>query len=137
MSIKNRAELNSKRFGGKKVLLAEVSLINAVHTESILKDWNLDIEVVRNGIEAVQKIKDNQYDILLIGVHMPATDGLEAAKQIRLLGVSMDVLPILALTADTIPMELLTENGINDIILKPSSAEDLEGKLTHYLKHNF
>jgi len=122
-----------RRFSGRKVLLVEDSLISAVHTESILKNWGLKIDIVRTAKEAVQKVKDNEYSILFMAVQTPDTDGLEAAKQIRLLGHNMKDLPILALTARAISMGLLNMNGVNDIILKPFSAEDIESKLNQYL----
>lgn len=125
------------RFSGKKVLLAENSLISAVHAESILKHWNLKIDVVRNGKEAVHKVKDSHYDIVLLTIQMPEMDGLETAKQIRLMGYNLKDLPILALTARTISMDVLSLNGINDIILKPFSVEDLESKFDLYLHNDF
>jgi DNA-binding response OmpR family regulator len=70
MTEKNRSTNQIKRFGGTKVLLAEGSLIDAVHVECILKRWNLKIDIVRSGNEAVEKVRDMRYDILLLGIQI-------------------------------------------------------------------
>ena len=119
------------------MLLAEGSLINAVVAQSILRRWNLKIDIVRSGNEAVEKVKDMRYDILLLGIKIAGMDALEAAKQIRSLGYTMEHLPILVLATHTISADILSMNSINDIILKPFSVEEVERKFNQYVKNDY
>lgn len=117
------------------VLLVEDNDINRLYAKSILKNWQCHIDVAENGLVAIEKIKNNFYDVVLMDVQMPVMDGYEATKAIRSMHQSAKV-PIIALTANATPgdVEKCLLAGMNDYLPKPFTPEDLYGKLFKDLK---
>ena len=111
-----------------KILIVEDNKINQMITKKILTKMKLNCEVVENGEDAVEKVKANTYDVVLMDIHMPGISGIEATKIIR--GFNKD-LTIFALTAVTIEDKMVEfdEAGFTDIISKPFKQEDFEKKL--------
>lgn len=117
------------------VLLVEDNDINRLYAKSILKNWECYIDVAENGLVAIEKIKNNFYDVVLMDVQMPVMDGYEATKAIRMMGQSANM-PIIALTANATQsdVEKCLEAGMNDYLAKPFTPEDLYHKLFDELK---
>ena len=117
------------------VLLVEDNDINRLYAKSILKNWQCYIDVAENGLVAIEKIKNNFYDVVLMDVQMPVMDGYEATKAIRLMTQSLKV-PIIALTANATQsdVEKCLASGMNDYLPKPFTPEDLYRKLFKDLK---
>ncbi len=115
-----------------KVLVVEDNKINQMITKKILTKMELNCEVVDNGEAAVDKVKTNKYDIVLMDIHMPGISGIEATKIIRTFDKN---LTIFALTAVTIEdkMHEFDEAGFTDIIPKPFKQEEFEKKLFNAL----
>ena len=111
-----------------KILIVEDNKINQMITKKILNKMKLNCEVVENGEDAVEKVKANKYDVVLMDIHMPGISGIEATKIIR--GFNKN-LTIFALTAVTIEdkMAEFDEAGFTGIISKPFKQEDFEKKL--------
>ena len=86
----------------------------------------------RNGEGAVELIKANNYNIILMDIHMPGISGIEATKRIRAFDKD---LTIFALTAVTIEdkMQEFEDAGFTDIIPKPFKPEEFQKKLYHAL----
>lgn len=122
----------------KNILLAEDNDLNIMVAKSILQRWKINIDVAKNGLIAVEMVKNKDYDLILMDMQMPEMDGLEATKQIRLLNYKM---PILALTADVLSdiQQNITQVGMNDFVSKPFKPEILKEKLNtliqNYLLH--
>lgn len=118
-----------------RVLLVEDNDINRLYAKSILKNWQCYIDVAENGLVAIEKIKNNFYDVVLMDVQMPVMDGYEATKVIRMMSQSADV-PIIALTANATltDVEKCFTAGMNDYLPKPFTPEDLYSKLFDDLK---
>jgi len=133
MKSKNKESNLPDNFNQGRVLLAEDSVISAVHAESILKDLKLKIDVVQNGMEALRKTQENRYDILLLDIYMPEMDGLEATKHIRLMEPARRRTPILILSSHPIEVDFLESNDIDDVVVKPFSREELAGKIFKYI----
>lgn len=115
-----------------KILVVEDNKINQMITKKILNKMDLACEIVDNGEDAVEKIKNNKYDIILMDIHMPGISGIEATKIVR----SFDKeLTIFALTAVTIEdkMQEFEDAGFTDIIPKPFKQEEFEKKLFNAL----
>jgi len=96
------------------------------------------IDVAENGKIALQKHKDNNYDIILMDLQMPEMDGYEATRNIRMLeGIKNDI-PIIAMTAHTIKgeMERCIEIGMNDYIPKPFNVNELFVKIYTQINSN-
>lgn len=136
MKSKNKESNLPDNFNQGRVLLAEDSVISAVHAESILKDLKLKIDVVQNGMEALRKTQENRYDILLLDIYMPEMDGLEATKHIRLMEPARRRTPILILSSHPIEVDFLESNDIDDVVVKPFSREELAGKIFKYITRN-
>ncbi|MBK0380339.1 ATP-binding protein [Mucilaginibacter segetis] len=116
---------------GKKILLAEDNLINAMVARKLLSNWGVLSDHVVNGIEAVEKAKLNLYDFILMDIHMPEMNGYDATAQIRLTDNLNKKTPIFALTAD------ITAEGndeyrsyFNGFLLKPIEIDKLYAALT-------
>jgi CheY-like chemotaxis protein/HPt (histidine-containing phosphotransfer) domain-containing protein len=96
----------------------------------------MDIETCESGIQAVDKVKNNIYDMVFLDHMMPDMDGTEACKNIRSLeGEYFKKLPVIALSANAVSgaRELFLESGMNDFISKPIDAYQLNRVLTTYL----
>ncbi|MEJ0033749.1 MAG: ATP-binding protein [Bacteroidota bacterium] len=116
------------------ILLVEDNDINRLYANSILKNWQCKIDMAENGYVAVEKIKDNDFDIVLMDIQMPVMDGFEAAKAIRLGDPPGNDIPIIALTANATrkDIEKCLAAGMNDCIPKPFTPEDLFRMLFKY-----
>ncbi|MFL1013160.1 ATP-binding response regulator [Flavisericum labens] len=115
-----------------KILVVEDNKINQMITKKILTKMELKCDIVDNGEDAVEQIKANDYNIILMDIHMPGISGIEATKIVR----SFDKeLTIFALTAVTIEdkMHEFEEAGFTDIIPKPFKQEEFEKKLYNAL----
>lgn len=122
-------------FQGLKVLLVEDNDINRLYALNILKKWNCQIEGAENGYIALEKLKSNDYDIILMDIQMPIMDGYEATKKIRgSFNEPKKDIPIIALTANAIKgdNEKCFEVGMNDYLSKPFQPEDLFKVLSKY-----
>lgn len=121
-------KLNELDLENVKILVVEDNKINQMITKKILNKMNLNCDIVDNGEDAVERVKEITYDVVLMDIHMPGISGLEATKRIR----SFDKeLTIFALTAVTLEdkMQEFDEAGFDDIISKPFKQEDFEKKL--------
>ncbi len=92
-------ESESLAIRGAKILLVEDNLINQEIANEILKRAGLVVAIANNGKEAVEKVKESEYDLVLMDLQMPEMNGFEATKIIRN-DPSFKNLPILAMTAN-------------------------------------
>jgi len=118
-----------------KILIVEDNKINQMITKKILNKMNLECEVVDNGEAAVEKVKENKYDVVLMDIHMPGISGLEATKIIRTFDKQLTIFALTAVTLED-KMHEFDEAGFDDIISKPFKQEDFEKKLYEVLAVN-
>lgn len=118
------------------VLLVEDNDINRLYAKSILKNWQCYIETAENGLVAIEKLKGNSFDVILMDVQMPVMDGYEATKAIRMMPAPLNEIPIIALTANAtkVDIEKCLAAGMNDYLPKPFTPDDLYRKLFDELK---
>lgn len=121
---------------GLNVLLAEDNKVNVLVMEKFLQLWGANLEIAYNGLEALEKVQQKEYDLVLMDLQMPVMDGFKATKSIRGLGDKFRDLPIIALTASTenFYREKIKAAGISDFITKPFHPEELLKKLASYKK---
>lgn len=119
-----------------RVLLVEDNDINRLYAKSILQTWKCNTDIAENGLIAIEKLKSNTYDVILMDVQMPVMDGYEATKAIRMMPQPGGSTPIVALTANAtkIDVEKCLVAGMNDYLSKPFTPEDLYEMLFEKLK---
>lgn len=123
-------------FNGQHVLLVEDNKVNKIIAYKFLTSWNLQVEIAENGIIAVEKIKDQSFELILMDLQMPEMDGYDATAAIRQYGVEpYNTVPIIALTASSKAdvYENIFLSGMNDFISKPYDPIVLHGKIKKYL----
>lgn len=113
----------------KKILLVEDNKINQFLAAIILKKWKMEVEIAENGLIAIEKLKNQNYDVVLMDLQMPEMGGVEATKIIRN-ELKLEI-PIIALTASAlkgVDAECL-DAGMNDYISKPFDQSVLYNKI--------
>jgi PAS domain S-box-containing protein len=132
-TIKTRSDL--KNLEGIKILLVEDDKMNQYVMKQIMKKWQNILEIVDNGMLAIEKLKSNRYHLVLMDLHMPELNGYETTKIIRdpLSEVQDHEIPVIALTADVSSetREKVRSTGMNDFITKPSSPDDIYDKIMY------
>jgi len=118
---------------GKNVLVVEDNKINQMITKKILEKNKMVCQVADNGTDAVQLVKENDFDVVLMDIHMPGISGIEATQKIREFNKA---LPIIALTAVTIDENLdeFFRVEFNEIIPKPFKPEEFFEKIHDTVK---
>ncbi len=124
----------AKGLAGKKILVAEDNRINQQVIEGFLRYGGIEVNIAKNGLEALSLIESQHYDAVLMDIHMPEMNGIDATLSIR----SQDAhksLPIIALTAGVTQAERETclNCGMNDFIAKPVDPENLYNTLKQWL----
>ncbi|MDR1378325.1 MAG: response regulator [Synergistaceae bacterium] len=120
---------------GMRVLLVEDNEINRMIATELLSDMGVVVSTAENGLDALETLKDNEYDIILMDIQMPKMDGLTATSHIRANPKYAD-LPILALTAHALAedREESLLSGMNDHLTKPIDPDQLFESLKQWDK---
>lgn len=118
-----------------KILLAEDNDINQLYATSILKMWGCEATVAENGYVALEQVRNNHFDLVLMDIQMPVMDGYEATKAIRMGGAPKNKIPIIALTANASAKDIqrCREAGMDDCIAKPFTPESLLETLARHI----
>jgi CheY-like chemotaxis protein len=106
----------------KKILVVEDVELNQYLARHIMESWGCVVEIAENGSLAVEKVKSNEYDLVLMDIQMPVMDGMEATRRIRGMNDELKAgVPIVALTANAMKSECDTylKLGMNDCMAKP------------------
>jgi CheY-like chemotaxis protein/HPt (histidine-containing phosphotransfer) domain-containing protein len=118
----------------KKILIVEDNEMNRLLVTTILEQYNAILYEAGNGREAVDALRRNTYDLVLMDMQMPVMSGLEATRIIR--REISTTIPIIALTANAIKGESdkCIEAGMNGYLSKPFSEEALLQVMTEWLR---
>ena len=103
----------------------------------MLTDWNATFEIVDNGSKVIDKLHQQDYDIILMDTNMPVMNGYQAAKIIRLdFEEPKRSIPIISLSAAALDheQEEAISAGMNDVLSKPFQATELHKKMHELLK---
>jgi hypothetical protein len=112
---------------GLRVLVAEDHEINRRYLAALLDRLGHRARIVRNGVDAVQAVAEQRFDLVLMDLHMPVLDGAGATQAIRALPAPAGQVPIVALTADALPetRQRCLSAGMNDVLTKPVTLQQL------------
>ena len=119
-----------------KVLLAEDNPVNLDIIIEILESEGHTVTPAHDGKEVVELSKTETFDVILMDIHMPEMDGLEATRAIREMEADTGRhTPIVAMTADVIKDErqMCKDSGMDDVILKPIKISELQKLLSRLL----
>lgn len=114
------------------VLVAEDNTINQFMITKMLKNWGISVEVVDNGLKAIERLQNKNYDLILMDMHMPVMDGLEATRKIRAeFDEPKKSIPIISLSASVMEDEqqAALQAGVNDVVCKPFDPLVLREKI--------
>ena len=124
------------RYSGVRALMVEDHEINREVAVELLKSIGIETDIARNGMEAVEKVRSHDYDVVFMDIQMPVMDGLEATRTIRSLGkAGADKLPILAMTALAMKDDRakIMNAGMNGHVTKPIVIDELLSVLAQWL----
>lgn len=108
-----------------RILVVDDNAINQSLMNHLLLQWNIDFNIVSNGMEAVEKLGNKVYDLILMDLQMPQMDGYAATQHIREV-MKLDI-PIIAMTAHALAgeREKCLSRGMNEYISKPIKEQEL------------
>lgn len=117
-----------------KILVVEDMPLNQLLMKTLLDDFGFECDITANGRLALEKLKENTYDIILMDLQMPEMNGFEATQYIR--NTMNSKIPIIALTADvtTVDLAKCKTVGMDDYIAKPIDEQLLYSKLIGLVK---
>lgn len=122
---------------GKKILVAEDNKINFFVANKFLTGWGIIVTHAENGQLALEELEKNDYDLILMDLHMPVMDGIEATKIIRSSdNPRIKDIPIVALTAAIMSEshDKIDDLKINDYVLKPFKPLDLFDRIKKHIR---
>ena len=136
-------KLNRKKFKSSatkfnaNVLVAEDNIINQKLIKRTLEDLELTVDVASNGLEAFQKRKDGNFDLIFMDIQMPFIDGVEATKEILQYeeDYNQPHVPVVALTANALKgdRERFLRAGLDEYTTKPLVRAEIVSLLNHFL----
>ncbi len=103
------------------ILVAEDNMVNQLLLDTMLRGAGHTVDLANNGREAVKAVGEHAYDLVLMDMHMPELNGLEATRRIRLMPGKAAEVPIIAVTAAVMgeDREKCLQAGMSDFISKP------------------
>lgn len=120
------------KLANKKILLVEDNKINQMITKKMLLNKRIICEVIDNGEDAIDLVRKNKFDLVLMDVHLPGINGTIATELIRTFDAAT---PIIALTAISLHenRDMLLSFGMNDVITKPFIPEEFYSVIAEYI----
>jgi len=125
------------QFRGASILLVEDDEINRLVAREMLENYGIRVSLAGNGEEAIARLKEGQFDGVLMDMQMPVMDGIRATREIRK-NPEYAELPIIALTANVMVSEqnAILAAGMNDHIGKPIDPDRLVATLAKWVHPN-
>ncbi|MET3667799.1 MASE1 domain-containing protein [Caulobacter sp. 1776] len=121
--------------GAAKILIVDDHPINLEIGAALLTLVGCEVDLAENGKQAVERATTGVYDLILMDIHMPQMDGLQATRAIKALSAPAGKVPIIAMSADALPrqVERCYAAGMVDHIAKPIQREVLYAKVERWL----
>ncbi len=124
--------LEAYQLNDVRLLLVDDDASNRMVATSFLNKMGVRVTAAENGAIAVDKVQEQDYDVVLMDLQMPRMNGYQATEAIRKLGDKYQRLPIIALTADVVSdaKDRVKQAGMNDYLSKPFSPDMLYRKIS-------
>jgi len=130
----SRKNLDIETLRGSHILLAEDNVMNQEIIMGLLQESGINIDIVDNGMSAIERLQEypDKYELVLMDMHMPQMDGVEATKIIR---ETNKEIPIIALTANVMKKDIQETQhaGMNEHLCKPIEIDKLYETLLKYI----
>ena len=131
-----RHTITEERFKNKElILIVEDNAVNQKLIKIQLSRLGYRADIAQNGAEALEAIKKNAYDLVLMDCQMPEMDGYAATAAIRSSETNGKRIPIIAITANVMPdeVEKCFASGMDECLAKPFSEQQLEAEINRWL----
>jgi signal transduction histidine kinase/FixJ family two-component response regulator/HPt (histidine-containing phosphotransfer) domain-containing protein len=122
-------------FPTARLLIVDDIATNLKVAEGLLAPYQVTVDTCLSGLQAIELVKQHEYDIILMDHMMPEMDGIETTAAIRKLEIKRKQIPIIALTANAVVgmREMFIENSLNDFIAKPIDVSKLDEMLNRWI----
>lgn len=137
VAVQKKTKTSLEGVSGIRLLVVEDHPLNQLLIKASLKGQPLEFDMVNNGKEAIDKLNDQSYDLILMDIHMPEMGGIKATQIIRnVFSEPKRSIPIIAMTASAIrsDLEACLKTGMDDYIPKPFKAEELFAKILKWVR---
>jgi CheY-like chemotaxis protein len=133
--IKASTAPSQKHIG--KILVVEDTPMNQQLAQWTLQKLGCTVDIAANGEIAIQKIRSDSYDLILMDLQMPGMDGISATYEIRKIEITeaLKMTPIVAMTAHVLDQDraMAQAAGMQDFLIKPVSADEFQRVLSRFL----
>lgn len=129
----NQKEILGNLESPKHVLIVDDNKINQKITQKTLSKYQIDSTLADNGEDAIRLARKNAFDLILMDIHMPKMNGIEATKIIRSFNTTIPIIALTAVEMDENKSEILA-SGINDIVHKPYNLDVFLDLIFKYLQ---
>jgi signal transduction histidine kinase/tetratricopeptide (TPR) repeat protein len=123
------------RLSSLKVLIVEDNKINQMITKKMLESKGVICKVIDNGEDSITAVKENNFDLVLMDVHLPGINGTIATQRIREFNTQIPVIALTAISLDE-NRDMLLSFGMNDVVTKPFVPEEFYAALVRNIKKN-
>ncbi len=123
------------KLGAARILVVDDLDTNREIVEAYLEDTGYHVDTVDSGIEAIQMLGSQHYDLILMDIQMPIMDGAAATRRIRAMPPPIGDIPIIAMTGNVLPQQVkaFLEAGMNDHVGKPIERAKLHNNVRRWL----
>ncbi|MCE2497155.1 MAG: response regulator [Flavobacteriales bacterium] len=121
-----------KDLGNARILAVDDLDFNLITLSKIIGKWNVQVTTAVNGLEAVEKVRNDDFDLVLMDLQMPVMGGREATEKIREFDTELPIIALTASTNESTRREVLAL-GMNDFAGKPFEPDQLYRKLKSHI----
>ncbi|UZO79711.1 ATP-binding protein [Aquimarina sp. ERC-38] len=117
------------------ILIVDDNKINQIVTQNILKKKEYTCDVASNGSDAIDLVRVNDYDLILMDINMPEMNGLDATKVIRTFNPYIPIIALTAVEEGEVRDQALSV-GMNDVIIKPYDTQQFFQTILKNISHS-
>ncbi len=133
--VRHQTTLDLKpSLGGLRILVVDDNILNLTVASTLLANEGVMVCTAESGVEALQLVSSQQFDLVLMDLEMPGMSGIDVTRKIRHSQSAIATLPIIAITAHAFPemRKEVFEAGMNDLLAKPYKPEDLNAMIARW-----